>query len=692
MELTAPGAALQGALNRAACSDRRSENEERRFFDRARLHRAGAPPAAKKRHRITRMGSVAGTLLLLAIGTTNPQSQSSGAADLKNPPLGKSRGWFAAGPSEPGIWSNITAHQGGTIYVASMGGGVRKSTDFGATWTTVNNGLPAGANSFAMDASGPDTVYCGILSVVTGVPTGVYKSTDGGKSWAHMAGTTNNVAISLEADPTTPGVVFMGALGGALRRTTDGGATWSVVFTGTSPIGSIQVDPTDGQRVYMATLAATWRSLDAGTTWSHMSGLTAPNVWGLGIDPTEPGVLYAATNAHGIWKSVDYGDSWTNVSPALTAYNVAVDPTNSSYVYAATRNAVWMSTDAGSTWHESGLAGRGAFSINVEAGVVYVGTASGAATSRDRGASWSDLDPGLGGARAFGYAVTLDPNTRNKVFVSALNGTVTISQDGGGSWVPSHAGFLSKSARAVAVDPADPSRVYAGSFPAGGLFKSLDGGTSWQRRTFGSAAIYVWQPAVDPIEPRVVYAGTQGDGLWKSIDYGDTWMRLPGLPAIVQGAAIDPIDSQRVFASTPTGVWRSENGGQTWTNVLTTPAWNVTFTPGSSVAYATSRQAGVFKSLDRGNTWFPINNGITNLVMGRSAPVAVHPEDTDTIYAASEAGGGVYKSKDGGANWRPVNLHLADTSVYGLVMDPFRPKTLYVSTPSGVYKTLSGGE
>jgi photosystem II stability/assembly factor-like uncharacterized protein len=127
-------------------------------------------------------------------------------------------------------------------------------------------------------------------------------------------------------------------------------------------------------------------------------------------------------------------------------------------------------------------------------------------------------------------------------------------------------------------------------------------------------------------------------------------------------------------------------------NVLTTPAWNVTIVPGSPVAYATSRQAGVFKSLDRGNTWFPINNGITNLVMGRSAPVAVHPEDTDTIYAASEAGGGVYKSKDGGANWTPVNLHLADTSVYGLVMDPFRPKTLYVSTPSGVYKTLSGAD
>ena len=178
----------------------------------------------------------------------------------------------------------------------------------------------------------------------------------------------------------------------------------------------------------------------------------------------------------------------------------------------------------------------------------------------------------------------------------------------------------------------------------------------------------------------------------KSMDYGDTWTRLPGVPATVQGVTLDPLDNQRVFASTPNGLWRSENGGQTWTMVLTTSTWNVTFAPGAHIAYAATRQAGVFKSLDRGNTWFPINNGITNLVMGRSAPVVVHPEDSETIYAASEGGGGVYKSKDGGATWTQVNLHLDDTSVYGLAMDPFRPKTLYVSTPSGVYKTLSGAE
>ena len=108
--------------------------------------------------------------------------------------------------------------------------------------------------------------------------------------------------------------------------------------------------------------------------------------------------------------------------------------------------------------------------------------------------------------------------------------------------------------------------------------------------------------------------------------------------------------------------------------------------------YATSKTFGVYKSTDRGTTWVAINNGITSLTMGRSAPVLVHPGNRDILYTASEAGGGVYKSKDGGASWYEVNVDLADTSVIGLAMDPERPKTLYVSGPTGVYKTVTGGE
>ena len=604
----------------------------------------------------------------------------------------KPPGWRNVGPTQPGIVGNIAVHPSGAVFLASMGGGVRKSSDFGATWTSVNAGLPPAALSFAMDASGPDTVYVGIFSAAATAPGGVFKSTDGGTTWALSPATANIVPLALEADPSNPGIVFVGGLGGALRKTTNGGATWTTSFSGTSPIGSVQIDPTNGNNVYLATLAGAHRSVDGGQNWTRMTTLTAPNVWGIGIHPTSPNVLYAATNDNGVWRSTDTGSTWQSVSPPLTAYSVAVDPTSPNHIYAATRTGVWWSGDAGETWQPSGLTDRGAYSIVADSGVLYAGTTLGIAISHDQSATWIDADPGLGGAHAFGYAIAADPNTEGRLFASTLGSTIAVTTDAGATWQPSNDGYLSREVRGISVDPTDPSRVYAGSFYAAGLFKSVDGGATWQRRRFGSLSVYVWMPVVDPIQPNIVYAGTQGDGLWKSLDYGNTWTRLVGLPNTVQGISVDSANNSRVFASSSTGIWKSENGGATWTNVLANPAWSVTFVDAlSDIVYATSKTAGVFKSTDRGNTWFAINNGITNLTMGRAAPVVLDPENPKVLYVGSEGGGGVYKSLDAGASWTPINFGL-DTSVYGLVMDPFRPKTLYASGPSGVYKTVTGGE
>jgi len=604
----------------------------------------------------------------------------------------KPPGWRNVGPTEPGIIANMAAHPSGAVYLASMGGGVRKSNDFGATWKSVNAGLPPGAVSLAMDASGPDTVYVGIFSAVATARGGVFKSTDGGTTWELSPATANAVPLALEADPSNPGTVFMGALGGPLRKTTDGGATWTISLNPMSPIGSVQIDPTNGNNVYLATLAGAWRSVDGGENWARMTTLTAPNVWGIGIHPTSPNVLYAATNDNGVWRSTNSGSTWQAVSPALTAYSVAVDPTYPNHVHVATRTGMWSSRDAGATWQASGLTDRGVYSIVADSGVLYAGTTLGAAVSYDQSATWTDADPGLGGAHAFGYAITADPNTEGKLFASTVGSTIAITTDAGATWQPSNEGYLSREVRGINVDPTDPSRVYAGSFYTAGLFKSVDGGATWQRRRFGSLAVYVWMPLVDPIQPNIVYAGTQGDGLWKSLDYGDTWTRLAGLPNTVQGITFDPANNSYVFASSSTGIWKSENGGATWANVLTNPAWSVTFVDAASdIVYATAKTAGVFKSTDRGHTWFAINNGITNLTMGRSAPVVLDPENPKVLYVGSEGGGGVYKSRDAGASWTPINFGL-DTSVFGLVMDPFRPKTLYASGPSGVYKTLTGGE
>jgi len=76
--------------------------------------------------------------------------------------------------------------------------------------------------------------------------------------------------------------------------------------------------------------------------------------------------------------------------------------------------------------------------------------------------------------------------------------------------------------------------------------------------------------------------------------------------------------------------------------------------------------------------------------MGPSAPVIIDPTNHETLYVGSEGGGGVFKSLDGGDHWFPVNLGLSDLSVSGLAMDPVNSSVLYASGPSGVFKTGCG--
>jgi len=221
------------------------------------------------------------------------------------------------------------------------------------------------------------------------------------------------------------------------------------------------------------------------------------------------------------------------------------------------------------------------------------------------------------------------------------------------------------------------------------LFKSVDGGATWSRRRFGTPAVYVIAVAVDPLSPNIVYVGTQNEGLFKSTDYGDTWARVgTGLSGAIRFLTIDPTKSGRLFASSGQGFFLSEDGGQTWTNVLSMPALTVTIDPVSPLkTYATGQ--GVFRSFDGGHTWQPINSGLTNLSMGQSAPVIIDPTNHQTLYVGSN-GGGVFKSLDGGDHWFPFNLGLSDLSVLGLAMDPVNSSVLYASGPSGVFKTVCG--
>lgn len=237
---------------------------------------------------------------------------------------------------------------------------------------------------------------------------------------------------------------------------------------------------------------------------------------------------------------------------------------------------------------------------------------------------------------------------------AALFGLAFPALAGVGLWTPlgPDGGFVT----ALAVDPADPGIVYAGT-RGSGVFKSTDGGESWTLAGRGLGTPIVAAVAVDPARHQIVYAATLDDGVFKSIDGGALWARIwagvapaPGTFGSTYALAVDPRRPDTVYAGTLTGVYRSTDGGATWSRRGNLPGvFALALDSAGGWLYAGTEQ-GVFRSFDQGKTWAPASNGLPS--RQRIESLALDPEQPKTLLAATFSG--LYRSVDRGKRWQAV--------------------------------------
>jgi photosystem II stability/assembly factor-like uncharacterized protein len=232
---------------------------------------------------------------------------------------------------------------------------------------------------------------------------------------------------------------------------------------------------------------------------------------------------------------------------------------------------------------------------------------------------------------------------------------------------------------------------------------------SWTH--LGPAGAYVKALAIDPVTPKMLYAGMVEDdahyqwGVYKSIDGGGTWSAAnTGLPPNwgVNALVIDSGAPTTLYAGLDAGyiyqygggVYKSLDGGGTWSPVNTGLPTNLgthalamdPVTP--STLYAGTNGGGVFISIDGGNTWSAGNTGLTDMYVDA---LAVDPRTTSTLYVGT-AYGGVFKSLDSGHTWNAANTGLANLSVLSFAIYPVFTSTLYAGTNvGGVFWRIDGG-
>jgi photosystem II stability/assembly factor-like uncharacterized protein len=457
------------------------------------------------------------TLILTAVAPAALPAQSAREPDARGvaPTLFQGLRYRNVGPTRGGRVTAVAGVPGrpGEFYLGATGGGVWKTTDWGAGWTNVSDGFFATASIGAIRVAPtrPDLVYVGTGSdgirsnVIQG--RGMYRSTDAGTTWGFIGLRDAGQIGAVEVHPSNPDVVFVAALGQpfapnperGVYRSRDGGATWQQVLFVSDSTGAVDLEfaPDNPNTVY----AALWRA------------------------ERKPWTIISGAREGGAYKSEDGGDTWRRLGGGLPTglvgkADLAVSPADPNRLYvlieAEPGGGLYRSDDRGVSFRlvstENGLLRRPFYYTNVDADptdadVVYVNN-EGFFRSADGGRTWERRSTPHGD----NHDMWIDPSDPD-VWIQSNDGGANVTRDGGRTW-STQSNQPTAELYQVAVDDRFPYWLYAGqqdnstiAVPSLPPYDAPGGPTAYWRDIGGCET----GPAIPkPGDPDIVYSNCKG--------------------------------------------------------------------------------------------------------------------------------------------------------------------------------------
>ncbi len=637
--------------------------------------------------------------------------------------------WINRGPGNVagrarGILVDPDDSTNNTWYFGSVGGGIWKTSNGGATWNDLTPDFPVLAvQSLAMAAANPDVIYAGTGESFFNVDTingnGILKSTDRGVTWTHLASTIDNLDFNnvsrIIVDPAIPDIVICSTTSGRyttaiapvshIFKSTDGGLAWTPVYTETD-IGSF-----DRVKKVQQVLA----------------------------DPTDFNKQYAAIDEKGILVSTDAGSTWNLSNAGITDFSgrfeLAISPANTDYVYASAEGAdysqLWVSDDGGLNWHETletgsepnWLGSQGWYDNTIVAhptdvNVVFVGgtelwridlnnLTSRTTTKLVRGPVHVDEH----------NLVVLNDGPGQWRLLNANDGGIGVSGDSEFNWSAPRNGMITT--QFYGVDKAPGRSVYIGGMQDNGTWHSLENPSANEFWTFdiGGDGYETHWHFNDPLK---IMGGYQFNGLQRSLDGGMTWTSAVG--PIDSGSGNAPFISKiasshgspdDVYAVGSSGVWHTPDFGDSWTlAAISSPDWAPisSFTDvrvsqaNPDIVWAGARmdeEGRINVSTDRGASFSPAVN-YPDVAMGGISGLATHPTQGSTAFVLFSFAGRpkILRTEDLGSTWTDIsgfgtgnnsNNGFPDVAIYDLAVFPNDPNRIWVGTEIGLFESLDNG-
>lgn len=522
------------------------------------------------------------------------------------------------------------------------------------------------------------------------------------------AGPWGGSATSIWVDLHRPDVLLAGARSSLVFRSVNGGARWERLnfpryFSAT--ITAVMIHPSE-PRLYLAaaetpqgTGAGVWYSEDEGSTWQAATGVEGLSAYALAYFEKDPRRMAAATR-DGVWKSHDAGRTWTRISAPYnhelrSVTTVAIDPRDDRIIYAGTTHLPWKTTDGGKTWqiiHDGMLDDSDVFSIFIDPARperVLASACSGIYRSEDGGLNWSKFR-GIPPEQRRTHVVRQMPGRNGVIFAGTTLGLLK-SSDGGATFRRLNRLHV----YSMAFDPRDPRRIYLAT-EGGGVWKSGDAGETFSqinegfssRRTAGLAAA-----------PGALYLNVVGDGEWSGLyesrDGGASWKAAPKARTFpeshVTKLAACPSRENLLLAGNDERIHRSLDGGKSWTPLRVGAGAKVRVqalacvTAGGKDVLLAGTDIGLWRSTDLGATWQAARLTTANIRHSVQELIAAQADGGRVLARTAHT---VYLSADGGATWRVLSMLFPVSIIYDMAITE---STILAATSDGLYLSADDG-